>query len=383
MGARIFLLLVAIGAASFSIATRAEPPKSSWVPHVISPRTGAIQLQMRVTAGQPTLLVRFSDGVIRIYSKSQDDWTETEVGSAPGGADAALAGDNVVHAESAAIAVHLRTGDGWNTESIPDAPLLDWTAIAAGDLDSRHGIDLAAGARYQRAVIGWFESLSDPGDSAGWRWHPLSEVGWVTAILLEDMDSDEARDILYADRFGGYRGVYWLKNPKALSVDWKRYQITEGLPETVFLTTGDVDQDKLLDLVSAAKPNEVWLHRRRAMHGREWQNFRVTVPAASGTIHAVRLADINRDGRSDLIVAIEDAETGQPGILWLNYSRSFAEDTWRTTGLSSAEGGSFHGLEILDMDSDGDLDVLTSESRKLGVLWFENPSITAPLTSRK
>ena len=40
----------------------------------------------------------------------------------------------------------------------------------------------------------------------------------------------------------------------------------------------------------------------------------------------------------------------------------------------TAEGVKFDRIHIMDVDSDGDLDVITCEERdNLGVIWYENP----------
>ena len=52
---------------------------------------------------------------------------------------------------------------------------------------------------------------------------------------------------------------------------------------------------------------------------------------------------------------------------------------WDWHHLSGTEGYKFDRIELVDLDGDGDLDVLTCEenygpnSEGLGVIWFENP----------
>ena len=44
------------------------------------------------------------------------------------------------------------------------------------------------------------------------------------------------------------------------------------------------------------------------------------------------------------------------------------------TAISDAEGVKYDRIELLDLDRDGDLDMITCEERAgLGVVWFENP----------
>ena len=42
--------------------------------------------------------------------------------------------------------------------------------------------------------------------------------------------------------------------------------------------------------------------------------------------------------------------------------------------MSGPEGVKFDRIELLDLDADGDLDIITcEESHQLGVFWYENP----------
>ena len=65
------------------------------------------------------------------------------------------------------------------------------------------------------------------------------------------------------------------------------------------------------------------------------------------------------------------------GVFWLRQPEQAAESSWVAGDISGAPGIKFDLIELLDLDADGDLDVLTSEEREggsgLGVLWYENP----------
>ncbi|MBN2310560.1 MAG: hypothetical protein JXR94_16420, partial [Candidatus Hydrogenedentes bacterium] len=51
---------------------------------------------------------------------------------------------------------------------------------------------------------------------------------------------------------------------------------------------------------------------------------------------------------------------------------------WAVYDLSGPQGIKFDLVQLIDLDRDGDLDVLTCEERDagrgLGVIWYENPS---------
>ena len=59
-------------------------------------------------------------------------------------------------------------------------------------------------------------------------------------------------------------------------------------------------------------------------------------------------------------------------MVWLD--RNSAGETVEHD-ISGADGIKFDRIELLDLDADGDLDVITCEERdNLGVIWYENPT---------
>jgi len=64
-------------------------------------------------------------------------------------------------------------------------------------------------------------------------------------------------------------------------------------------------------------------------------------------------------------------------VTWLSCKGRLPGAKWEPHEISGEVGIKFDRLELLDMDGDGDLDVLTCEERAhgtgLGVFWYENP----------
>jgi hypothetical protein len=141
----------------------------------------------------------------------------------------------------------------------------------------------------------------------------------------------------------------------------------------MFADLGDVNGDGLLDAAVAVKPNDVFLCLQKA--GRTWREQILSLDATNlGDAKAVKIADLNRDGLADLIYTCENAKGPREGIVWLEQQR---DGTWLQRTLGGPEGVKFDLVQSLDLDADGDLDVLTCEERdQLGVIWYENPHST-------
>ncbi len=58
----------------------------------------------------------------------------------------------------------------------------------------------------------------------------------------------------------------------------------------------------------------------------------------------------------------------------MEYETSPTEQHWAAHDISGAAGSKFDLIELIDLDADGDLDVVACEEvANLGVFWYENP----------
>jgi hypothetical protein len=61
--------------------------------------------------------------------------------------------------------------------------------------------------------------------------------------------------------------------------------------------------------------------------------------------------------------------------VWLSYRNAPTDREWVARDISGAPGTKFDLVRLVDLDGDGDLDVLTCEEiENLGVIWYENPA---------
>ena len=81
------------------------------------------------------------------------------------------------------------------------------------------------------------------------------------------------------------------------------------------------------------------------------------------------------DGALDVVFTCEHAQGELSGVGLLRHGGDPTESEWEATDIGGPDGTKFDRIELLDLDADGDLDVLTSEETDgLGVVWYENPA---------
>ena len=283
--------------------------------------------------------------------------------------------------------------DQWTTEPIPASHnLMMWMFSVAVQLDGRDGVDLVAAGKGRDCRIGWWQSPHDPRKLDDWKWHPISPAGWIMSLRLVDVDADGDPDLVTSDRKGALRGCRWLENPGAgptQAKPWPNHFIGGRDHEVMFLTLADLDSDGAGDLLCATRDNGLLLFRRRPDEEDGWEPSSIGMPENVGTGKAVEAGDIDLDGRPDLVFTCENARGDRSGVVWLSCHKAPTEKIWTAHEISGPAGIKFDRMELLDLDGDGDLDVLTCEESQpmegpgqgLGVFWYENPTV-CPETTR-
>ena len=341
-------------------------------------------------------------GGVRVYLNpgprlAKDAWPALSVGSVPSPEDAVfvdLDADGAIdvvsstEGDSRTVFVHWAPGPNghykdpaaWETQVIDVTKgRQQWMFALPLDIDGRNGIDLVLGGKNDGAQIGWLESPADPRDLSAWRWHPLYSAGWIMSLVAHDMDGDGDLDILASDRRGPRRGCLWLENPgpdAALAAQWVEHRIgAVDEYEAMFLDIADLDGDGLEDVVVAVREGPLLFHKRVGRGADQWRTFPVDLPPNVGTGKAVAVADIDLDGATDLVFTCENATEGKSGVGWLSYRGAPTSRDWESHPMSGTVGVKFDRMELLDLDQDGDLDVVTcEETENLGVIWYENPA---------
>ncbi len=100
-----------------------------------------------------------------------------------------------------------------------------------------------------------------------------------------------------------------------------------------------------------------------------------------GQPKSVAVGDIDMDGNPDLVLATEYVYGDRRGVVWLRFNQSPFDSAWQAFDISGSQGTKFDLSQLIDMDDDGDLDVVNTEEHHnaeggnsgLGLIWYENP----------
>lgn len=200
-----------------------------------------------------------------------------------------------------------------------------------------------------------------------------------------DIDADGDYDVLASDRKGKKSGVLWLENP-AISApiqktgktakesrQWTEHRIGAHGEEVMFLDAHQNAAAKTIEIIVSAKPRQVFHFRSEQSRPLVWQTRQTTIKDKVGRAKALHFADVDNDGRLDIVASSEGAS--EIGVFWFSATALALPEIRRIKNISGAEGTKFDRIETADLDGDGDLDVITCEEQdNLGVIWYENPT---------
>lgn len=281
-----------------------------------------------------------SDGVIDIVSFSEGDTREIN------------------------LAIGSKDFDSWEQHKLP-APKLKWMDGVVFDVNKDGKLDIIAGSKDEAAKLVWLENTGD--NFKKWKYHEIDSVGWLMSIQLIDLNFDGSPDLFISDRKGADKGL-------------KLYDISNNFHKTYLATDknqfmfSNIILEKNYFLIAQAmrSPTEV---KVRKISQKE-NNILETIPVKSfskGALKAARLVDIDQDNQLDLIVAYTGI-LGGGKIIQLKR----LEGGWQKVRISGGATQKFDDITLVDMDFDGDLDILTTEEwQNKGVIWFENPLFTS------
>lgn len=176
----------------------------------------------------------------------------------------------------------------------------------------------------------------------------------LTALV--DIDKDGDLDFVLGGRQPGPSRLYWFEFQG--KDKWAKHLAGTNYLSDVGLAALDVDCDGWMDLVCSG----VWY--RNSGKPREEQFERHLFAEKSEGAHDVLTADVNGDGRKDILM-MGDGRTALNALRWYEIPEDPTK-VWKAQQIGGAVHGAITPGGAGDIDGDGDLDVVRAD------IWFEN-----------
>lgn len=272
------------------------------------------------------------------------------------------------------------TAPEWKPETLFDAKEGKMLYCVALDANGDGATDLAVG-RYQipwieyRAAqtkgktpaeptgpdfsVAWIENPRRAG--ATWPLHVVDrELNGIHGLHAADVNGDGRTDVI-ADSISGPafpNSLAWfdLAAPGGPRREVVTQAGADGRPH--YLDFADLDGDGRGDILLGDSGGGTFTWWQRGAAGEPWTKHRIAQEKGATNIKA---GDVNGDGRIDVVGACGHGK----GVFW------FAGPTW-TKHVIDAELATPHALAVGDFDRDGDPDVAVASYTAFVVRWYEN-----------
>lgn len=246
--------------------------------------------------------------------------------------------------------------------------------------DIAHG----AGDFLQGAAIGYFTASASQPSQIAVSWHragagiqllsPPAPGGRTWSIeRISAFSQDEALSAGDIDRDGRIDlllGTWWLRNDAS---GFTRHRISDGESPPDRNRLADIDADGRLDAVvgfeAISKPGDVVWFRQGEDPPAPWERRHIATVVGPMSLD---VADFDGDGDLDVVVGEHNLVDPASARLLLFLNADGRGGRWTTEVL--ATGDEHHdGALAVDIDDDGDIDVVSIGWGHPRVIWYENP----------
>ena len=171
-----------------------------------------------------------------------------------------------------------------------------------------------------------------------------------------------------------HSAVVAYMNPGAHNLPWTRRVLSTNTPGPVNIAVADINGDGKPDVIVAMRNQPgstapgsavgiVWLENTGLPTG-EWIYHTIdTTPGTFADPRTLQAADINHDGKIDVVVS----DAGSGDVAWYE---QVTPDNWIRHEISGVQTFNAHFGRVIDMDGDGEPDILLPVYQ--GVVWLRN-----------
>lgn len=342
---------------------------------------------------------------------SATGWISNPVGTTPDHANVVAAVDLDHDGDLDAVSANHDGGGAqirvWQNDGTPFTGL--WTvntivgtmhdnivrALIVKDLDKDGDMDVVASsdnAGTGAEVMAWRNPWDGgTGNPFGGMWtaQDVGELGVdVYSLSADDLDRDGDLDVVCGTQASGSGLLVTWKNPwngasgDPFASSWNSHTLgtTPSTDHLLDIAIEDMDRDGDLDVATVetvGSPRSgvlrLWENDGTPFTG-TWMNTTLVHPASpdppTDYLGQVAIVDLDHDGDLDVVTGVggttlAESQEDDEVVAWLNLGTPFSSD-WTRLSVGDAGNGTTGDLAVGDLDNDGDVDIVT-----VNALWSE------------
>jgi len=236
------------------------------------------------------------------------------------------------------------------------------TSIHAADLNSDGWIDIVATSR-TGTLVNWYENNGD----GTFRTNFVSNKpgSGPRDVQIANLDNDDDMDVIVVSDLDS--SAYWYENDGEENFTESTISSSLGNANSVVVT--DMNNDNELDILTSSygifASNDLVNYLMN--DGSENFTNNPIVDISNSLILDAYPANIYSNSLQDILIA--NTQTNAIRLFKHNANSTFTEQTEVATGVSGVT-----GLFAIDMDNDGDVDILSASQNDNTIRWHENIS---------
>ena len=188
-----------------------------------------------------------------------------------------------------------------------------------------------------------------------------ASFGSANAVFAADIDADGDMDVIGAAPSDNE--ITWWRNDNGSGTSWTPLVVDGSFNGAFAVHAADVNRDGKMDILGAAGPEIAWWENTIG-DGSSWTKH--LVDGGFSGAYSVYAADVNGDGDMDVLGASTDLSE----ITWWENSNG-AGTSWTEHTIDSSFDFAY-AVHASDMDGDGDIDVLGAATVDNDITWWEN-----------
>ncbi len=250
-------------------------------------------------------------------------------------------------------------------EHLLDGNAMGTAAIFAVDLDNDGDRDVVGALLEESAMVWW---RNDGGNPIVWSRYTIgSSFGAAGGVYAAYIDNDNLYDVLGTARAGNE--IAWWHNGGVVNdtIQWTKHSIRTGYNLAHEVYTHDFDEDGDNDVFSVASlANLVTWWRNDGGYPVAWTEE--TIDDNFEQSKSIHVGDFNGDDTLDVVGA---AIFGDNINWWRNDGLENGSIQWTEFTIdNNFQGG--HRVQAVDLDGDGDKDVLGAAYLRNEIAWWRN-----------
>ncbi len=249
----------------------------------------------------------------------------------------------------------------FDQQSVVSTAAIGASSVFAADIDGDEDIDLLSASASDNKIA-WYENIDGDG-TFGSQQVISTAATWAQAVFAADIDSDGDIDVLSASLVDNK--IAWYENTDGSGTFGTQQVISTAAQYARSVFAADVDGDGDLDVLSASYTDDKIAWYENTDGNGTFGSQQVISTAADGA-YSVFASDLDSDGDMDVL----SASHFDHKIAW--YENTDGNGSFGPQQIISTNALNARSVCAADIDGDGAMDVVSASNSDHKIAWYRN-----------